>query len=47
LPGHEDHARVAVRGGLTVSLPPAGVPPIDPEVGAGYEEEAVVMIPDR
>ena len=44
LPDGEHHTRGEVRGGLTVSLPPPGVPPAYPEVGAGYEEEAVVMI---
>lgn len=47
LPDGEHHTRGEVRGGLTVSLPPPGFPPVYIEVGAGYEEEAVVMIPDR
>src|ERR1039458_636941 len=32
---------------LPVNLPPPNGPPVDPEGGAGDEEAAVVMIPDR
>jgi hypothetical protein len=47
LPVGERHARVAVSGDLPVNLPPPNGPPVDPEGGAGEEEAAVVMIPDR
>ena len=40
------NSRVPIRS-LAGTLPPPGVPPVKPEAGAGYEEEAVVMIPDR
>ena len=47
MPVEESHARLAVRGGLTVILPFPSGPPIEPERGAGDEVAAVVMIPDR
>ena len=47
LPDGEHHTRGEVRGGLTVSLPPPGFPPVYIEVGAGYEEEAVVRSEER
>jgi hypothetical protein len=47
LPDDEYHAWVEVRGRLTINLPPPSGPPVYPEVGAGDEVAAVVMIPDR
>jgi hypothetical protein len=44
LPADEHHTRVAIRGGLTVNLPPPSGPPVYPEGGTRYEEGAVVMV---